>query len=432
MAVAVAAALTAYAKYLTDECGVIMLDGLPADGEIGVRRLRLENLFVPLHLTLAKNRESVGKVFAEHPRLAILASPGGGKSTLLKRLAVAYVDRTRRAATDDNLPDRDWFPIFVRCRELRHLARGSFADILDALSKREGIRPHAGAFLAHADQSLLTGKALLLIDGLDEISDPGDRAAFVSTLRSALEAYPGTGLVVTSREAGFRHVSMHLAPICTQTTLSPFDANDIRRLCVAWHSEVAGDTEKVKADAAALAESIVESDRIRALATNPLLLTTLLLVRRWVGTLPTRRAVLYGKAVEVLLMTWNTEGHEPIPQEEALPQLCFVASAMMLAGVQKVSRPRLRELLVEARSALPTELGYVRESPDAFIERIEYRSSLLMMSGHDVENGQLSEFFEFRHLTFQEFLTARAMVEGWHPGRSEKDTLTTVLRVGAL
>src|SRR4029079_6771725 len=87
---------------------------------------------------------------------------------------------------------------------------------------------------------------------------------------------------------------------------------------------------------------------------------------------------------------------------------------------------RLAEHLQEARTALPTELGYVEDTVDEFINRIEGRSSLLMMSGLDVENGQLVEFFEFRHLTFQEFLTARAVVEGWHPGRQEMDTLVTV------
>ena len=34
-------------------------------------------------------------------------------------------------------------------------------------------------------------------------------------------------------------------------------------------------------------------------------------------------------AVEVLLMTWNVEGYDPIEQDEALPQLCYVAYAMM-------------------------------------------------------------------------------------------------------
>lgn len=426
----VAGALTAYHQYLANECGFIQLDGLPADSDVGSRRLQLENLFVPLHLDIPaekKDRQPIGAALAVHSRLALLAAPGGGKSTLLKRLAVAYADPARQSQVADDLPQIDWLPLFFRCRELRGLARGSFADLLEALSQREPVRQHATVFRAHIDRALLAGRVLLLVDGLDEISDAGDRAAFVCTLRTALQAYPDIAMVVTSREAGFRHVAAHLAPVCTAATLSQFDEDDIRRLSVAWHREVVGDTEKVRADAEALAATIAGNDRIQRLAVNPLLLTTLLLVKRWVGSLPTRRAVLYGKAVEVLLMTWNTEGHEPIPDEEALPQLCYVASAMMLAGTQKISRSRLAALLQQAREALPTELGYVKGTVEEFIHRVEDRSSLLMMTGHDVEDGRLVEFFEFRHLTFQEFLTARAMVEGWHPGRKERDTLVSVL-----
>ncbi|MFL6213508.1 MAG: NACHT domain-containing protein [Blastocatellia bacterium] len=446
-------ALKAYERYLAEECGYIQLDGLPADGDVGSRRLRLEHLFVPLHLDVNEQpkrqpidthsrtraaediaddvqqirRQQVGAVLIEHSRLAVLAPPGGGKSTLLKRLAIAYADPSRRRQVMDDLPERDWLPLFFRCRELRDLARGSFAELIEALSQREPVRQHAATFRACVDRALLEGRVLLLVDGLDEISDPGDRAAFVCTLRTAIQAYPDTALVATSREAGFRHVAAHLAAICIQATLSPFDADDVRRLTVSWHREVVGNTEKVRADAEHLADTITANDRIQSLAINPLLLTTLLLVKRWVGSLPTRRAILYGKAVEVLLMTWNTEGHEPIPEAEALPQLCYVASAMMLGGVQKVSRPRLAKLLQEAREALPTELGFVRGNVEGFINRVEDRSSLLMMTGLDVEDGRLVEFFEFRHLTFQEFLTARAIVEGWHLGRNDSDTLVTVL-----
>jgi hypothetical protein len=425
-----AAALLAYGRYITEECGFIQLDGLPADSDVGSRRLKLENLFVPLHLDIANKRmlrQKVGAVLTEHSCLAILAAPGGGKSTLIKRVAVAYADSRRRALVPDDLPEKNWLPLFFRCRELRGLARASFAELLDALAQREPVRQHALAFRALADRALIDGRVLLLVDGLDEISDAGDRAAFVCTIRTALQAYPGTAIMVTSREAGFRHVAAHLAPVCTYATVSPFDAEDIRRLSVAWHTEVVGDTEKVRNDAEHLARTISRNDRIQRLAINPLLLTTLLLVKRWVGSLPTRRAVLYGKAVEVLLITWNTEGHEPIPEEEALPQLCYVASAMMIANVERISRPRLATLIQEARNSLPTELGYVKGTVEDFIHRVEDRSSLLMMTGHDVEDGQLVEFFEFRHLTFQEFLTARAMVEGWHPNRSDKDTLVSVL-----
>jgi len=429
-------ALAAYGQYLASECGYIQLDGLPADREVGSQRHKLEDLFVPLHLDITVNtegeermmeRQAIGTVLAAHPRLALLAAPGGGKSTLVKRLAVAYADPDRRLQIDDNLPLRNWLPLFFRCRELRNLARGSFAELLEALSKREPVRQHAEVFLAYVDRALLAGRVLLLVDGLDEISDPGDRAAFVCTIRTALQAYPDIATIVTSREAGFRHVAAHLAPVCTHATVSAFNSDDIRSLTIAWHREVLEDTEKVRADADQLASSIVMNDRIRRLAINPLLLTTLLLVKRWVGRLPTRRAILYDKAVEVLLMTWNVEGHEPIPDEEAMPQLCYVASGMMLDGMQKISRPRLAMLVQQAREELPTELGYVKGTVDQFIHRVEDRSSLLMMTGHDIEDGRLVEFFEFRHLTFQEFLTARAMVKGWHPGRRDKDTLVSVL-----
>jgi hypothetical protein len=432
----VAEALAAYGQYIASECGYIQLDGLPADREVGSQRHRLEDLFVPLHLDVTVSvegkekrivRKAVGSVLAEHPRLALLAAPGGGKSTLVKRLAVAYVDPARRKQIDDDLPQRNWLPLFFRCRELRGLARGSFAELLDALSRREPVRQHATIFRAYVDRALLAGRVLLLVDGLDEISDPSDRAAFVCTVRTALQAYPGIATIVTSREAGFRHVAAHLAPVCTHATVSAFDSDDIRHLTIAWHQEVFDDTEKVRAVASQLAESIVKNDRIRRLAINPLLLTTLLLVERWLGRLPTRRAMLYEKAVEVLLMTWNVEGHEPIPDDEAMPQLCYIAAGMMLAGLQKISRPRLAILVQQARKELPTELGYVKGTVDQFIHRVEDRSSLLMMTGHDVEDGRLVEFFEFRHLTFQEFLTARAMVAGWHPCRREEDTLVSVL-----
>ena len=127
---------------------------------------------------------------------------------------------------------------------------------------------------------------------------------------------------MTSREAGFRHVAGYLDPICMRATLSPFDDGDIRRLIMAWECEMQGNSAAVRAEAELLATTISQNDRIRRLAVNPLLLTTLLLVKRTVGSLPTGRKSLYERVVEVLLMRWNTEAHPAIPEEDALPQLC--------------------------------------------------------------------------------------------------------------
>ncbi|MCX5733746.1 MAG: NACHT domain-containing protein [candidate division NC10 bacterium] len=446
----VAVALHRYYEYLNAECGYIFLDGLPADAEVGTRRLRLENLFVPLSLTIEYGEERVqeelalfpeqqprrrarphtvpvGIVLASYSRLAILASPGGGKSTLLKRLAVAYADPARRSLADDNLPDRAWLPLFIRCRELRERARAPFPELLEALALRALIGEDTAAFRGQIDHALRSGEVLLLVDGLDEIADAGDRAAFVRNLRTFLAVYPTVSLVVTSREAGFRHVAGLLAATCFQARLADFNKHDVFQLTEAWHREVIGDRPDVIADAAHLAKTIWANNRIRQLAVNPLLLTTLLLVKRWVGQLPTRRSVLYGKAVEVLLMTWNVEAHEPIEQDEALPQLCYLAYAMMQQGIQKVSRHELNNLLVQARGQLAAELAFARIGVPEFIEQIEHRSSLLIMTGHDVVDGTLMEFYEFRHLTFQEYLTAKAIVEGWYPDRTDNDTLTSLL-----
>jgi hypothetical protein len=435
-------ALRKYYEYVVAECGYLVLDGLPTDAEVSSQHLRLENLFVPLHVLVACDdrqdgsefdkddygeRRPIGELLALCPRLAILGSPGGGKSTLLKRLAVAYADPTRRTLSDDRLPDRSWLPLFIRCRELRDNARLPFPELVDTLAVRSCLGELAGAFHARVDRALRSGELLLLEDGIDEISNVGDRSAFVRMLRTFLTMYPSVSFVVTSREAGFRSVAGLLAAVCVHTRLAEFDQDDVRRLILAWHRERMGNRSEVVADAERLAISIHGTDRLRRLAVNPLLLTTLLLVKRWMGQLPTRRSVLYGKAVEVLLMTWNVESYQPIEQQEALPQLCYVAYEMMRRGAHKISRTELVQLLSDAREQLSVELGYARSSITDFIEQIEHRSSLLILSGHELDDGTLTEVYEFRHLTFQEYLTAKAVVEGWYPSPTEHETLVSLL-----
>ena len=439
---------TRYFEYLDSEYGEITLEGLPADQEVGSRRLKLENIFVPLYLERISEyqrdpslstegdpqkvdqmeRQPVGEVLSEYSRLAILAAPGGGKTTLLKRLAIAYAFPDRSGLVDDNLPDKSWLPLFIRCRQLGDLVNAPISDILGAIPKRAEMGDLAEAFSLLVSRALRSGGALLLVDGLDEISDEGARVSFVNQLRTFLATYPNVNIVVTSREAGFRIVGGALSTHCKHYKVADFDDDDIMRLTLAWHKEVVGDSAEVRLEAEKLSKIICSSDRVRQLAKNPLLLTTLLLVNRWVGQIPTRRSVLYGKAIEMLLMTWNVEAYESIDQEEAIPQLAFVAFTMMNDGVQSISSKRLKEILISAREQMPEVLGYARLSVSEFIRRVEFRSSLLILSGHEIEQGTLYPMYEFRHLTFQEYLAAKAVVEGYYPDRKDDDTLLTVLK----
>ena len=436
-----------YFRYLAAECGEIELEGLPADHDIGIRRLRLESLFVPLHLEPARpepeektaepdsakplqepqKRLPVGKALADRARLAILALPGGGKTTLLKRLAVAYAFPDRRTEIGDHLPDQPWFPLFIRCRQIEDRAAESIIHLLGRMGERAELGDRIGDFCSLVLAQIREGRALLLIDGLDEIADPGQRMAFVHQLRTFLSTYPGVSVVVTSREAGFRLVAGSLSAHCDHYRIASFDRGDIERLTVAWHREVVGNKPDVEVQARALAGSIWETDRVRRLAVNPLLLTTLLLVRRWVGQLPSRRSVLYEKAIEVLLWTWNVEGFAPLDIEEVTPQLAFLAWQMMEDGVQQVSQPRLRQILQKARQQMPEMLAYAKLGVGDFVDRVEGRSGLLVLSGQRLEDGRLVPVYDFRHLTFQEYLAAKALVEGYYPDRAEADTLVSKL-----
>nr|WP_292391151.1 NACHT domain-containing protein [Methanosarcina sp. UBA5] len=436
-------AKTKYFEYLANECGEITLEGLPADQEVGSRRLRLENIFIPLRLeeeyppnsgtsykenVEKKELQSAGKVFSENRRLAILAAPGGGKTTLLKRLATAYAFPDRREIIDDDLPENSLLPIFIRCRQLGDFANSSISDILRTIPKKFEREDLENEFLYIVNTSLQKGDALLLIDGLDEISNDGSRISFVKQFRNFLSVYPNIRIVVTSREAGFRVVSGSLNDYCKKYKIADFTNDDIKRLTVAWNKEVVGNKPEIILDSEKLANNICNSDRVRQLAKNPLLLTTLLLVNRWVGQLPTKRSVLYGKAIEVLLMTWNVEGHDPIDPDETIPQLSFVAFSMMKEGVQRISSRRFRELLEIARKQMPEILGYTRINALEFIKRVELRSSLMILSGHEIEQGTLYPMYEFQHLTFQEYLTARAVVDGYYPDRKDTDTILEILQ----
>jgi predicted NACHT family NTPase len=76
-------------------------------------------------------------------------------------------------------------------------------------------------------------------------------------------------------------------------------------------------------------KTIWEKRHIRTLVENPRLLTTLLVVKRYVRELPRSRTALYREAIRVLVRTWNLEGYDPLDEDEALAQLSYVACAMM-------------------------------------------------------------------------------------------------------
>ncbi len=412
------------------------------------RRFDLERLFVPLTVLplppefsetdphreekLAQWRKAnstplpFGEVFIKSQRMALLALPGGGKTLLLKRLAVAYADTSRREKSSDLLPDLDLVPVLIRCREWREHIHRPITTILQNLHDITG-----EALLKGLSEALLPlfrkGKVLLLVDGLDEIHDDGLRATFVDHLEAFLNQYRRTRLVITSREAGFALVAPSLARFCQRWRIAPLEPAAIEALSGHWHKLMSGETPEAIEEAKQVAQYLLENSSLRRLAENPLLLTMLLVVKHGAGRLPPDRVSLYSRAAEVLLDTWNIKGHDPLNLKEAVPQLAYVAFQLMKAGKQTATERDLLTLLDEARERVPQIRRYAKDSSQEFLKRVELRSSLLVEAGRQVEKGGIVPFYQFRHLTFQEYLAAVAAVEGHYTDYKKGDNILTPL-----
>ena len=355
---------------------------------------------------------------AIHPRLVLLGAPGSGKTTFVNRLCLAL-------ARDDwkDLPSwpqrlRQQVPILVILRD--------FARWLDAQAEP----PEAGVkllwtYILHdldnrnlADAAVWLqdkfdhGEALLCFDGLDEIPQ-----GWGQTVVESLQAYTGPcPVVVTCRVASYERPAWRLAGDRFQAIkLAAFDDAKIRRFIDAWYEEMANRWNKPVAEmrelAAKLTDALHRSDMAR-LASNPLLLTVMVLVHTHDKVLPDHRAELYERCVVLLLSRWERRRQKAGEEPELLTRLREEGSSEtdLLRELRRLAFeihgkgglddktgeaagiPKLA--LVEALSCLHSthSLDWAQE----LVELMSRRTGLLV----EREPG----VFAFPHRTFQEYL----------------------------
>jgi len=161
------------------------------------------------------------------------------------------------------------------------------------------------------EAALQKGQAVILLDGLDEIQEGRNHLVHKIEAFAGEAILHGNKLVVTSRIVGYRE-----APLSTQWsiyTLLDFSQKDIEdfvaRWCLAFEKGTLGDTPEAH-DAAekerrALLDTIAANQGVARLASNPLLLTILALIKRQGVSLPNRRVELYDLYLETLIRSWN-------------------------------------------------------------------------------------------------------------------------------
>ncbi|MCP4372081.1 MAG: signal transduction protein, partial [Deltaproteobacteria bacterium] len=157
------------------------------------------------------------------------------------------------------------------------------------------------------------GRAVVLLDGMDEVAEKGLRQRVARLVEKFAVRYPRNRYVVTSREVGYEGAA-RIGAEFGLAQVRDFSPAEVRRFVRDWTQAVettlAGRASPdilrlAREQAERLIQAIERNVRVSELAVNPLLLTVIALVHRYRAQLPERRSELYEEAVEVLLGRWD-------------------------------------------------------------------------------------------------------------------------------
>ncbi len=373
-----------------------------------LRTVRLEDVYVVPQLIPASQESNAGSLvdpdrLIESTHAVILGDPGAGKSTLLRWL--------ERSTLSDAAPLRRT-PIRFAGRELAtHLEQAPDLGLRQFLVGRHSER--FGELFAH---ELDLGRVLLLIDGVDEVGDESLRHRVSAVITAFARDFPSVRMVVASRVVGYR--VGQFGSTFTEYTIAPLDLGRIAGAILAWervgHAEVASMAE-LKATISARLADLQASQGARELASNPLLLTLLILLWRQGARLPTRRADLYAAAVETLLRDWPARRSgarlNSLRLMDLLGPIATLAVSTNLGGLRELAvRDALSNWFAEASGYPPVEAA---SQADDVLRVVEEQTGILAEVG--IAGGE--RVYDFLHRSFAEYLAARHLLAEWRRGK---------------
>jgi formylglycine-generating enzyme required for sulfatase activity len=387
---------------------------------------------------------SIEAALRHYQRLVIIGDPGCGKTTLISYLGLTYA---RTLADERNwvqerlgLHEKSHLPIILPLRDFGHHLKEKhpkpgkdgpalLLDYLREYYEAQHIPLPEDFFVSHLEN----GRAVLLLDGMDEVAEVSLRQRVARLIEAFAGRYEKCRYVVTSREVGYEGAS-RIGAGFGLAKVREFTPQEVRQFLQDWtrvvEATLAGsDLPEVLRLADEQSEKLIKAidsnPRVADLAVNPLLLTVVALVHRYRAQLPERRSELYEEAVEVLLGHWDaaknmdTEftlpGGRKLDGGDRRSLLEPVAFWLHENRIRELERDDLRGILLpKFINMMGGEKEQASKSLDAFLELINERSGLLVERGVGV--------YGFAHLTFQEYLAARVLAE-------RDDSLTYSLNV---
>ena len=342
-------------------------------------------------------------------RVVILGAPGSGKTTLMSYFAVMLAQSKAEVLGLDG--DTDWLPILIRMRDFGINLDKNLIDYARGFAKNTmSVQRLPVGFFEHW---LSDGRALILLDGLDEVADEAKRNDVVRRIENFLGQFDRNRAIITSRPAGYRRDFFRTEDF-PHYQIEPFDDSKISAFIDNWYNSRFQDQAEAERRKESLRKALDDNDRITLLARNPLLLTIIALIHRYQAVLPKERYKLYDKAVETLLTSWDA--NKELSSDKWLTYLSLDDLRRLMewlaywihtqgnaedkdSGTLIDQDELIKQLAEQIKTLKQVELYKAKQEARRFVELIRKRTGLLNEQGQDC--------YGFVHKTFQEYLCAQ-------------------------
>lgn len=344
-------------------------------------------------LWFAEDSRKEGLAIAnEKQYLMVLGAPGCGKSTFLRKMGIEALK-----GRQGGFKKHHCIPVLLELKRFNE-PRVDIKKLIATEFQICGF-PNAEPFTRKA---LEQGKLLILLDGLDEVPT-ANRDTVIDTIQDFVDQYDKNRYITSCRIAAYLYNFRRFMDV----TIAEFDDDQIRQFINNWFQS---ETDKQSGTAKRCWEILQQPKNAAAkeLAHTPLLLTFLCLIYDRSQTFSNNRSTLYRKALRILLEEWAAEKrimHEEVYQglntelEEVL--LSEIACGSFEADRLFISQA---ELVEQIKAFLANNLNAPKHlSGEAVLKAIAEQQGILVERAQDV--------YSFSHLTLQEYLTSRYIVD---------------------
>lgn len=356
-------------------------------------------------LGLSKRQEKISglKAVERYSKLMILGKPGAGKTTFLKWLAV----KCNLSHFQTHL-----IPIFISLKDFSKDSSTETEFNLFNYIKDEEFRCCGITNESITELLLIQGRFLIMLDGLDEVYETGNDE-IVNSIRKFCRRYFQNHFIITCRIAGAKY--NFYEENFTEVEVADFNSKQVEEFVKKWFTTVAeNNREEGEATSHRFIEklNLPENNRIRKLAVTPILLNLTCLVFQAKRGFPSNRASLYEQGLDILLNKWDQK--RGIKRDEAYRNLSVKHKTELLSELAALTFIN-KQYFFEQKKAEEYIANYLSS-----LSKGKNQQSTLQLDGEvtlksiEAQHGLLVErawkIYSFSHLTFQEYLTAKYLI----------------------